>query len=199
MKLRESGMPEEEYWESLFDVDLILDRLGITNVHGDMVELGCGYGTFSLPLAKRVSGVLRTFDIEPEMIERTRSRAKVESIDNIHCELRDVFEQGFGVPSESQEACLLFNILHCEEPIRLLSEAACAIGPQGAVYVIHWRYDPTTPRGPRMEIRPRPEQIQVWALKAGLSTNSDEVIDLPPYHYGMVFRKSPPGEPPFPH
>ncbi len=27
MKFRESGMPEETYWESLFDVPLILDRL----------------------------------------------------------------------------------------------------------------------------------------------------------------------------
>ena len=29
MKLRESGMPEEVYWESLFNVPLILDRVGI--------------------------------------------------------------------------------------------------------------------------------------------------------------------------
>jgi hypothetical protein len=29
MKVRESGMPEEAYWESLFDVSLILARLGV--------------------------------------------------------------------------------------------------------------------------------------------------------------------------
>ena len=28
MKLRESGMPEEAFWETLLDVPLILDRLG---------------------------------------------------------------------------------------------------------------------------------------------------------------------------
>ena len=28
MKLRENGMPEEAYWETLFDASLILDRLG---------------------------------------------------------------------------------------------------------------------------------------------------------------------------
>lgn len=43
MKLRESEMPEESYWETLFDVELILDRLGIDAELGDVAELGCGY------------------------------------------------------------------------------------------------------------------------------------------------------------
>ncbi|NQU11895.1 class I SAM-dependent methyltransferase, partial [bacterium] len=47
MKLRDSGMPEEAYWESLFDVPLILDRLGMDARLGDVVEFGCGYGTFT--------------------------------------------------------------------------------------------------------------------------------------------------------
>lgn len=191
MKLRESGMPEEEYWESLFDIDLILDRLGIKNIQGDVVELGCGYGTFTISLAKRVSGTVHTFDIEPEMAERTRKRAEEEGVENIRCEVRDVFESGFGVPSAWQTGCLLFNILHCEEPVRLLREAARVIDLQGAVYVIHWRYDPTTPRGPRLEIRPRPEQIRGWGLEVGLLSETDEFIDLPPHHFGVVLRKTP--------
>lgn len=189
MKLRESGMPEEEYWETLFDVDLILDRLGLTNIRGDIFELGCGYGTFTIPVARRMSGTLRTCDIEPEMVERTRRRAEIEGIGNIRCEGWDVFESGFGVPSGSQAGCLLFNILHCEEPVRLLKEAGRVINSQGAVYVIHWRFDPTTPRGPSMEIRPRPEPIREWAETAGLVATSNGIIDLPPYHYGFVFTK----------
>ena len=47
MKLRESGMPEECYWETLFNVELILNRLEINERHRDVVELGCGYGTFT--------------------------------------------------------------------------------------------------------------------------------------------------------
>ena len=42
MRLRESGMPEEAYWETLFDVPLILDRLGIDARLKNVVELGCG-------------------------------------------------------------------------------------------------------------------------------------------------------------
>ena len=56
--------------------------------------------------------------------------------------------------------------------------------------VIHWRYDPATPRGPNMEIRPRPEQIVSWGLKAGLTVTNASIIDLPPWHYGIRFRRS---------
>ena len=58
MKLRDSGMPEQSYWESLLDVELILNRLEIDGRIGDAVELGCGYGTFTIPVARRIAGRL---------------------------------------------------------------------------------------------------------------------------------------------
>ena len=56
-------MPDESYWESLFDVPLIVTRLGIDRFH-DVAELGCGYGTFSIPVAKAIGGTLYTFDVD---------------------------------------------------------------------------------------------------------------------------------------
>jgi SAM-dependent methyltransferase len=185
MKLRESGMPDESYWETLFDVTLILDRLDIDGTIGDVVELGCGYGTFTLPVARRISGVVRTFDIDAEMVNRTVRRAAAEGVTNLLCERRDVFLEGFGLAPGSQDACLLFNILHCEEPLQVLAEAARVVRPAGSVHIIHWRYDSGTPRGPGMDIRPRPEQIVEWGVKAGLTAGP--VLDLAPWHYGIRF------------
>ncbi|MCG3144127.1 MAG: hypothetical protein HONDAALG_01520 [Gammaproteobacteria bacterium] len=190
MKLRQSGMPEEGYWETLFDVPLILDRLEIDDKLRNVVELGCGYGTFSLPVAKRISGLLGTYDIDSDMVERTRERATDAGVLNISCSVRDVFTEGFGVASDSQDACLLFNILHCEGPVGVLEEASRVIRPGGLIHVIHWRYDPSTPRGPSMDIRPRPEQCCEWSLQAGLVPTPSGVLDLPPFHYGLVFTKS---------
>jgi SAM-dependent methyltransferase len=189
MKLRESGMPEQAYWETLFDIDLTLDRLRIDHRLRDVVELGCGYGTFTLPVARRITGRIRTSDIDPSMVERTAQRAAKEGVENIICELRDVFQDGYGVEPSSQDACLLFNILHCESPQRLLEEAVRVLRPEGLVHVIHWRHDPATPRGPGMDIRPHPEQIIRWASAAGLSSPLDGVLDLPPWHYGIRFRR----------
>lgn len=182
-------MPDEAYWESLFDVPLILDRLEIDGQLADVIELGCGYGTFTIPVAQRISGVIDTFDIEPEMIERTRQRASEAGLGNVDCHDRDVLVEGFGVPAESKDACLLFNILHGEEPVRLLSAASRAVQPGGFLYAIHWRHDPNTPRGPSMSIRPYPEQIARWAEETGLLRPEGLVVDLPPWHYGWRFKR----------
>ena len=190
MKLRESGMPEEAYWETLFDVGLILDRLGIDSRLRNVVELGCGYGTFTIPVARRISGTVTTFDIDEAMIERTRQRAAAGGVWNVLYVVRDVFADGFGVEAGSQDACLLFNILHCEEPVRLLTEGARVVRPGGLVLVIHWRYDPVTPRGPNLDIRPRPEQIVAWAEETRLLEAERPMIDLPLWHYGFRLRRT---------
>ena len=189
MKLRESGMPEEAYWETLFDVPLILDRLGIDSSLKNVVELGCGYGTFTLPIAGRISGTLTTFDIDETMIERTRQRAAAADLRNIAYVVRDVFSDGFGCASETKDAGLLFNILHCEDPLRLMIETARVVRPGGAVMVIHWRYDEATPRGPSMGIRPGPVQILGWTDQTGLLEIAGPMLDLPPWHYGFHFRR----------
>jgi SAM-dependent methyltransferase len=178
MKIRDSGMPDEAYWETLFDVPLILSRLGIDRCH-DVAELGCGYGTFSIPVAKAITGTLYTFDVDPAMLDRTRERGAGLPIE---CQQRDIIQDGFGV---DVDAVLLFNILHSDNPVELLRHAANALYGGGQVLAIHWRYG-ETPRGPSLDIRPRPEQIIEWAAKADLQPLGD-VIDLPPWHYGLRF------------
>lgn len=185
MKLRESGMPDEGFWESLFDVPLVLDALGIVPGLGDVAEMGCGFGTFSIPVAKRASGVLFTFDIDPSMVVRTTKRAKTTGLTNIICRERDVMEDGFGLPQGSVDAVLLFNIMHCELPERLLRHASEVVREKGHVLVIHWRSDVRTPRGPDLTIRPDPEQIIAWAHANGNLLVNGAPLDLPPWHYGV--------------
>ena len=40
-----------------------------------------------------------------------------------------------------------------------------------------------------MAIRPRPEQCCQWAEEAGFRLRAPGIIDLPPYHYGMVLER----------
>jgi SAM-dependent methyltransferase len=186
MKLRDSGMPEEVYWETLFDVPLVLERLGIDDALGDVAELGCGYGTFSIPVAQAIRGTLHTFDIDPAMVVRTEERAAADlPAGKLVCELRDVATHGFGITRI--DAALVFNLLHCDEPVVVLQRAAAAVRRGGLVIAIHWRYA-ETPRGPSLDIRPRPEQIVAWAEQTGQLARASELIDLPPWHYGWRFR-----------
>jgi SAM-dependent methyltransferase len=190
MKGRESGMPEEAYWESFFNPAEILRALGLDAECHDVAELGCGYGTFTLPAAALVSGTVYAFDIDPEMLRRTADRAQVLGLHKIQTRQRDFLGDGTGLPDCSVDCVLLFNILHIEDPARLIAEAWRILRPGGSVAVIHWNYDSATPRGPSLAIRPRPEDCARWCEAGGLSLRAPGIVDLPPYHYGFAAVKT---------
>lgn len=187
MKVRDSGMPEQTYWEGLFDLPRIMDELTINALIADAAEVGCGYGTFTLPVAQRIRGTLFAYDIDPEMVGRTQARAESAAIRNVKVIARDVETDGLGLPARSVDAVLLFNILHTENPGAMLGAAADVLRPGGRVLAIHWRSDVATPRGPALSIRPRPEQIATWAIAAGLRPEPPRL--LPPWHFGIVLHR----------
>jgi ubiquinone/menaquinone biosynthesis C-methylase UbiE len=191
MKGRESGMPDEAYWASFFDPEGILDRLLVSGGGCyNLVEFGCGYGTFSLPAAKRTPGMVTALDIEPAMVELVAARATSEGLPNVRAELRDFVAHGTGVSDGSQGHAMVFNLLHLEDPLALLSEAYRTLQPGGILSVIHWRSDIETPRGPPLAIRPRPEQCAAWLAEAGF--DSVVQVDLgpsAPYHYGLLAQR----------
>src|SRR3989338_8060268 len=187
MKIRESGMPEREMWENFFDPRQILATLGIDNQTTDVAEFGCGYGTFTIPAAKIIKGKIYAFDIEPDMIRMTREEAERQGLNNVQTVLRDFMAEGSGLPDESVDYAVLFNILHLEKPAVLLSETKRILRLGGKLGIIHWNYDPATPRGPSMDIRPKPEDCIAWAEKAGFI--NPKQFDLKLYHYGIVMQK----------
>jgi SAM-dependent methyltransferase len=188
MKTRESGMPEEERWNAFFDPDLILTELGLDPDSQRVVDIGCGYGTFTLPAAERIRGTVFAIDIDPEMIAACKANVIKAGLENVNFQQRDFMNDGTGLADLSVDFVMLFNILHAEQPVSLLKEAYRILRPNGKVGVIHWNYDPSTPRGPSMEIRPRPEQCQKWVRSAGFQLIRP-LIQLPPYHYGIVGEK----------
>lgn len=187
MKVRESGMPERGLWESFFTPEAALDALRLAHGAGRAVEFGCGYGTFTLAAARRVEK-LYTLEIEPELLSLARLRADEAGFDNIEFLQRNFIAAGTGLADEYLDYAMLFNILHGDDPLRLLQEVWRVLKPGALLGIMHWNYDPETPRGPPLAVRPRPEQCCCWAQQAGFVADGD-VLDLPPYHYGWVLRK----------
>src|SRR6187401_2457735 len=98
MKIRESGMPDEPYWDSFFNPTCIVTKLDCTGPCGDVVEFGCGYGTFTIPAAQAVSGRVTALDIEREMIAVTREKARTARLTNVYAVVRDFAAEGSGLP-----------------------------------------------------------------------------------------------------
>ena len=189
MKIRDSGMPDEMWWASFFDVATILDRLGVRNLTGDIVDLGCGYGTFTVAAARRTTGTVHALDIDPAMVVTTLEKVERLGLDNVLFRQRDVLAGATGLNAASCAYVMAFNILHTAEPEMLLTEACRILRPGGAIGIVHWNPDPTTPRGPDLSIRPRPEQCQDWLRAVGFVLEAPH-LPLPPYHYGVVGRKA---------
>lgn len=188
MKIRDSGMPVEEVWASFFNPKRTLHTLELTSACHNVVEFGCGYGTFTVPAARMVSGTVYALDLEPEMISCTQACVDEAGLTNVQFIERDFIADGTGLADGIADYVMLFNILHPERPVELLREARRNLREGGVLGIIHWNYDATTPRGPDMQFRPRPEQISQWAEQAGFEPLGDGLVNLEPYHYGMALR-----------
>jgi SAM-dependent methyltransferase len=188
MKGRESGMPEENSWDAFFDADCILEKLECAKEKKEsIVEFGSGYGTFTLPAARRTSGIVHALDIEPDLVALVQRKARDAGLTNVRAEARDFVVQGTGLPPESMDHAMVFNLLHIEKPVALLREAYWVLKPGGIVSIIHWKHDPSTPRGPSMSIRPRPEQCRSWAEAAGfVFLREQDLSECCEYHYGLL-------------
>jgi SAM-dependent methyltransferase len=188
MKIRDSGMPEEPTWAQFFDPLDALRRLGLRLGSRDIADMGCGYGTFSVAAAQLTSGIVHAYDIEPDMLAATRANAERHSIKNVRVTLRDFVREGTDLRDGSVGYVMLFNILHAEDPMVLLQEAFRILGRGSTLAIMHWISDTPTPRGPPLNIRPSPEQCLDWLGAAGFEISS-QMVELPPYHFGLTARK----------
>lgn len=73
---------KEDYNDALFD-KLILNK------DDTVLDVGCGEGSVTIPLAKRVKKVIG-LDSSPKMLEYLEKRANDNDIDNIECNLKPI-------------------------------------------------------------------------------------------------------------
>ena len=129
------------------------------------------------------------FDIEDEMIDILNQKIQNKQIDNIRLEKRDILAHSTALPDNSIDYVMLFNILHHESPMELIDEAYRILKSNGKIDIIHWRSDISTPRGPDLNIRPKPEQITNWFDKQRFQVEKQPFI-IEPYHFGLIISKN---------
>lgn len=140
-----------------------------------------------LRVGRRAEGVVTVLDIDADMIDANETRAVTAHVENVRVDRRDFVTTGCRLPTESQSDALIFNLLHLDDPATLLREAGRVLKTNGRLWVMHWRSDTTTPRGPPLSMRSTPADCAVWMRDAGFRVVESVDLGLScPYHYGLL-------------
>jgi SAM-dependent methyltransferase len=190
-----TGMPDPGWWEALWpDPIQVLRDMGVARGMR-VVDLCCGDGWFTLPLARIARNVV-AIDIDPKMVEAAKVRfAERGGVPNCIFAVADAYHIA-RVVREPVDHVFLANAFHGVPDRSRLSRAIHdVLKPGGLFAVVNWHPRPreqTTvlgePRGPATELRMTPEKTIAEIKLGGLRFRNQ--VDVSPYHYGAVFERS---------
>jgi len=186
-------MPDADRWRALWpDPMTLLVEMGV-QPGMVVVDLCCGDGLFTAPLARIVDGVY-AIDIDPAMLDRARALVAAAGSTNCHFVVADAMTFDAVVP-EPVDYVFLANTLHgVPDQLGLARTVVAILKPEGQFGVVNWHRRPREetlvfgqPRGPRTEMRMEARDVAVIVEPAGLSPN--RTVEFPPYHYRAMFRE----------
>ncbi|HVC29758.1 MAG TPA: class I SAM-dependent methyltransferase [Steroidobacteraceae bacterium] len=186
-----TGMPDRDWWQALWPEPIkLLEALGL-RAGMVVVDLCCGDGYFTAPLARLVKpGRVVAVDLDPGMLEQARAACR----DHPNCTFlqADARELARLVP-EPVDYVLMANTFHGVPDKTGLARAAHAVLKlEGCFVVVNWHARPREetpvlgqPRGPATAMRVSPEALRAVVEPAGFEL--ERLAELPPYHYGAIF------------
>ncbi len=142
-KRRVDRMDSEEHVQRMRPNELIKDVVGITEGM-TCIDLGCGPGAFSFPLALCVGdeGIVYAVDNAAEMLERIQAKNPPHNMRLLQCDASQT-----GLDSAIADFCLFSLILHdYEKPDRFIAEAFRLLKPEGKVAIIEMKKKHGPPR-----------------------------------------------------
>jgi SAM-dependent methyltransferase len=188
-------MPTAGWWEALWpDPAGALESVGL-KPDMDVIDLCSGDGWFTLQIAK-IARHVAAIDIDAALLEVARARLKEAGVSNCGFIAGDAYNLASLWP-KPVDFVFMANAFHgVPEPARLAKAVHASLKPGGNFAIVNWHARPREetpilgePRGPRTELRLTPEQTIKPVERGGLQLV--RVVEVPPYHYGAVFRRPP--------
>ena len=151
------------------------------NPRDTVVDIGCGPGYFTLPLAKYlIYGVVFALDVSDEMIQACQERvnqARLGNVEVVKCE-----EYEFPVEAGIADGLFISVTLHHpEDRVRFLTAAKEMLKPGGWCFIVEWQKKETE-SGPPQQVRITTEELRQIAKDSGfkfqssLNLNSDYFV-----------------------
>jgi SAM-dependent methyltransferase len=186
-------MPTAGWWEALWpDPAGVLAAVGL-RPGMDVIDLCSGDGWFTLQIAK-VARHVSAIDIDPTLLEVARHRLVESGVTN--CEF--IAGDAYDIAKLAGPANCVFmaNAFHgVPERARLAKAVGAALKSNGRFAIVNWHKLPRDetpilgePRGPKTELRMSPEET-IKSVEAG-GLKFSKMVEIPPYHYGAVFKGS---------
>jgi SAM-dependent methyltransferase len=188
-----TAMPDPDWWDALWPDPCVL-IVSFDGIAGSrVVDLCCGDGWFTLPLAQLAREVI-AIDLDAHMLQLTRERLAAAGSSNSELIQGDAYDIAKLV-TEPADVVLIANTFHgVTDRRRLAREVARVLVEGGRFMVVDWHRCPreeTTalakPRGPATDMRREPADIIAAVEPSGFSLT--QVVELPPYHYVAEFKK----------
>jgi len=152
----------------------------------DAAEFGCGSGSFTIPLAQKLSeGQVYGFDIQEEPLSALKGEASLKNINNITTRRTNLEQpKSSNLPMQSVDLVLIINMLfqvEKEEPV--INEAKRVLKDGGKCLIIDWH--PNANLGPKGD-RETADFIKDLAEEAGFTT--EKQFNPGNYHWGLILQ-----------
>jgi ubiquinone/menaquinone biosynthesis C-methylase UbiE len=159
----------------------------------DVIDLCSGDGWFTLQIAK-VARHVSAIDIDPTLLEVARHRLVESGVANCEFITGDAYD--IAKLTGPADFVLMANAFHgVPDRARLTNAVKAALKSNGRFAIVNWHKRPRDetpilgePRGPKTELRMTPEETINSVETDGLKFI--KVVEIPPYHYGVVFNRS---------
>lgn len=191
-RFQNTRQPDWDWWGRVWPAPgETLRGLGLERGH-DVAEVCAGNGYFALPAARIVEpGKVYAVDIDEGLLKELEGIAEKNGTTNTETVEVDAREMSEHIGTV--DTVLLANTLHgADDTEGLLSECREILDENGRLAVVNWRdlpRDETTvdgeSRGPPEELRMTPKET-VEAVES-VSLVEKKRVNLPPYHYAVVF------------
>ncbi|MBZ9669312.1 class I SAM-dependent methyltransferase [Mesorhizobium sp. ES1-3] len=185
-----TDMPTSGWWEALWpEPAAVLAATGI-KPGMDVIDLCSGDGWFTLRIA-RVARHVTAIDIDADLLEVARRRLTENGLSNCDFVAGDAYEIA-SLAARPADFVFMANAFHgVPDQLRLARAVHATLGPSGRFAIVNWHRTPRErtvvlgePRGPKTELRLSPEQTIAAVEPAGFKLA--EMVDVPPYHYGVI-------------
>jgi ubiquinone/menaquinone biosynthesis C-methylase UbiE len=176
---------------NLLNVDLLIDKIVISN-NDKIADLGCGsFGYFVFPLAKKIGkhGKVYAVDIIKNNLESIKNMARTDNLTQIETIWSNLeVYNGTKIPSESLDAVLLVGLLHqSDKHLDILKESVRMLKTGGRLLIVEWNEDDFV-FGNR-DVK-RISQNKIKEDLAQFSLTMQEEFVAGEYHYGLLLIKN---------